>query len=1178
MADTPDTPEEKLTKSDFAELRSAIDNLAGKIITQNDLLNSGPSTQDFSKLTSIMSELSDSLVSTQVALEKLADVTGKQTSVVTELTDATIAQTKSTDAFTQSVDEQTSSNNENNESTKKNTKSKDENSSALKTLGGKIGDLGANFSKFGSKLENFTSKLNQTQKDFGVSLAGAARMQVDAVSSSIKSFIDSFNSINFDQLITGVGNILSMSFDSVVSMAKEGFSGNFGAVGETAKNLAKNIGAELTKPLSGSAPKQPLDPRGKEVLEATKLYQEEFGVINKEMGAQLAQQAKDRGLNVQQLVQSQRVFATSAMGDMSRVASMQDRFFNVFQSKGMTPKIALEAITKYSELIARNGTRFADSFARAAADAKKIGVDLNKVSQFGDSIIDNFEGFLEGQAELGAMGFNFDSSRLAEIAETGSDADLFNELRSQLAATGKDITKLRRSERLALESAYGINLSDMLKMAGLTPGGGKTQEEYSEESNSLLAKLVALMAISGPVFSMLGTALSGVKTALGAGGDIVKWLTSVWGMLDGIFGLLGKGLLYGSLGLAFIVAGWKSIALGEEAREDIAKGNTGEGLTKAAASGALKGTAVTGLALLTASALAAPFTAGGSAAIGIPTALGLLGVGAAAGAVSEMSSGYQEGTQRRLGPTMEAQKKLDLENKNRQKAEMESTGFKTFVDPFTGTPRYELDWLGRKIPQSKSILNPTNPNSPYYKPETPPVKKAQGGLVTGPGTETSDSIPARLSNNEYVMPAKTTKGLGTRFLDLLKDNGPNVLDAVMKYKDKATTAAEMIHSLIQPDRFKMGGTDFTREVKTVFGTLGKYTHPYIKRLAASFKPIPFLGAIAGGGLEGYDEYRQTGSIGRGIGKGLFSTTGGIVGAGSTAYATLNPVLSAAGGATGSFIGESLFDSLFPRKPKPKKYHNGGIVGGASQELPAMLQRGEAVLSKLQIGSFGKMIDGFNKIAGFGSKMSTSMDKLTSPTGGFAKLSGIGSMFSTAKGFLQGGISKGIAKFGGKVPGLSGAMNAFSAFKTGGVKGALGSLAKGGIGKAIGGAIGTAIPIPGVGTMIGSMLGSKAGKFIGGLFGKKSKAPTFAGMTPSSEEFDMTNIFRSMVGQQGIGQSTPNAPVVNVDTSGIEQKLNNFINALQNIQINMDGAQVGKVLINASDAAMSAGVFRAQTSR
>lgn len=48
------------------------------------------------------------------------------------------------------------------------------------------------------------------------------------------------------------------------------------------------------------------------------------------------------------------------------------------------------------------------------------------------------------------------------------------------------------------------------------------------------------------------------------------------------------------------------------------------------------------------------------------------------------------------------------------------------------------------------------------------VKKfAAGGLVTGPGTATSDSIPARLSAGEYVVRAAAVQRVGVAFLDAL---------------------------------------------------------------------------------------------------------------------------------------------------------------------------------------------------------------------------------------------------------------------------------------------------------------------------------------------------------------------------------------------------------------------------
>lgn len=51
---------------------------------------------------------------------------------------------------------------------------------------------------------------------------------------------------------------------------------------------------------------------------------------------------------------------------------------------------------------------------------------------------------------------------------------------------------------------------------------------------------------------------------------------------------------------------------------------------------------------------------------------------------------------------------------------------------------------------------------------------AKGGYVQGAGTGTSDSIPARLSNGEYVMKASAVKNLGVDFLDMLNNSNTNM--------------------------------------------------------------------------------------------------------------------------------------------------------------------------------------------------------------------------------------------------------------------------------------------------------------------------------------------------------------------------------------------------------------------
>jgi tape measure domain-containing protein len=55
---------------------------------------------------------------------------------------------------------------------------------------------------------------------------------------------------------------------------------------------------------------------------------------------------------------------------------------------------------------------------------------------------------------------------------------------------------------------------------------------------------------------------------------------------------------------------------------------------------------------------------------------------------------------------------------------------------------------------------------------TPPQQFATGGHVRGPGSGTSDSIPALLSNGEYVIRAAAVRKLGKGYLDLINNGIP----------------------------------------------------------------------------------------------------------------------------------------------------------------------------------------------------------------------------------------------------------------------------------------------------------------------------------------------------------------------------------------------------------------------
>jgi hypothetical protein len=77
-------------------------------------------------------------------------------------------------------------------------------------------------------------------------------------------------------------------------------------------------------------------------------------------------------------------------------------------------------------------------------------------------------------------------------------------------------------------------------------------------------------------------------------------------------------------------------------------------------------------------------------------------------------------------------------------------------------------------------VSPTVNINKVSSPGMDPLRRASGGLVTGPGTSTSDSIPALLSNREYVLKASAVRSIGLSRLNELNTTGrmtdPQLLD------------------------------------------------------------------------------------------------------------------------------------------------------------------------------------------------------------------------------------------------------------------------------------------------------------------------------------------------------------------------------------------------------------------
>ena len=130
----------------------------------------------------------------------------------------------------------------------------------------------------------------------------------------------------------------------------------------------------------------------------------------------------------------------------------------------------------------------------------------------------------------------------------------------------------------------------------------------------------------------------------------------------------------------------------------------------------------------------------------LPTAIATLGVGALAGGFDEEGNAPIEDPY--SGPSMS-------EERLAANPELYRTGV-------ASQPNY--------ITMAETMVNPRELDlRPYYEQYLNPVAAASGGemnfprrngYIGGPGTETSDDIPAMLSDGEFVMTAQAVRGLG----------------------------------------------------------------------------------------------------------------------------------------------------------------------------------------------------------------------------------------------------------------------------------------------------------------------------------------------------------------------------------------------------------------------------------
>ena len=330
--------------------------------------------------------------------------------------------------------------------------------------------------------------------------------------------------------------------------------------------------------------------------------------------------------------------------------------------------------------------------------------------------------------------------------------------------------------------------------------------------------------------------------------------------------------------------------------------------------------------------------------------------------------------------------------------------------------------LGRAAANIANIVNnPANPVGP--RENLPTIEQyATGGYISGPGTGTSDSIPAMLSNGEYVIRAAAVRRLGTGFMNAINrgvvpqffNQGGLVEQIEGNIATSRSRIAEYTSRIASIQPLLDEGSSYPAQYET-YVTLLEEEQARLRRLEASLAEARLGGGAVGedttsggaGGGSGEDAGREAGEsyanqVKSGFNSALkqFFRTGDVDDLIHGILDTFTGAIidSVVDGFTESLFGDNgplnnLFENMFNFGGSIGSAATSGLEGGISETATQALSgfgQGGGFLS----GIFGQGGLFSNLFQGIGSFFSGIFGG-----GGGGLFSGIGALF----GFNEGGI-------------------------------------------------------------------------------------------------------------------------------------------------------------------------------
>tara|TARA_A100001391_G_C5072802_1_gene278624 strand:+ start:269 stop:2308 length:2040 start_codon:yes stop_codon:yes gene_type:complete len=383
----------------------------------------------------------------------------------------------------------------------------------------------------------------QDKKEAQNQALGAADKLTGGMASNLKQGLDSIMKMN------PAVAVLAVTLAATVALLT-GFNDQQKAIGDEFGKFGVN---EFRNELAGARTEfTRMGLEANEALTSAKALSMEFGVGFDESIAltdSIGNIAKSTALGTSEAAKLVGLF--TEIGGLSEqgAENLAKQTESLAVANGVAPSVVLKDIAANSETFAKFSGDGAEGLARAAIQARKLGVEFADIANAAEGLLD-FQGSLNKEVEASVLlGRNLNLQKARELALTGDLEGFQTEILKQVGSQA-EFDKMNVLQKKALAEATGLTVQQLSKMVSkekeaVTLQGALSKQKISdiipEETITATAALLAqfqalsmeLAASFGPAINFTLSIFSGLASAIqqtiGLGPALVGLLVAIKG-------------------------------------------------------------------------------------------------------------------------------------------------------------------------------------------------------------------------------------------------------------------------------------------------------------------------------------------------------------------------------------------------------------------------------------------------------------------------------------------------------------------------------------------------------------------------------------------------------------------------------------------------------------------------